>query len=377
MLRFRSLCVTAALAAAACFGLAVPAQAAGGQTPGSNTYYSAPAGTSTLTDVTFGTTVEADPAQGNVFWSHQFRFTNTVHGYIGQQRKRAGTGMFLFSLWGSTAATPGSTGTYCQTFTESGTGYTCRLDQSFVAGHHYTYQVAPDTQNGWYKATVTDTTAGTSFVLGSIQVGTGAQVDATGMLDWVEYFDWNNAAARCEDEPYSRARFDLPQGTSTSGSTVTSPISSTSLSSTCTAYSKVTQVSGASVHEDAIGNSSSGAITGSSGKCADITGSSSTDGTLLELWTCTGGDNQNWVLAHDGTVHALFKCMTASGTAAGSNVVLQTCDGSASQQWQRSGSTLMNQGQCLDARGGSSANGTDLIVYTCNGNTNQNWTTPA
>ncbi|MFI1979354.1 ricin-type beta-trefoil lectin domain protein [Streptomyces wedmorensis] len=372
MLRLRSLCLSVALAVAAGLGLSSPAQAAGGQTPGTYTRYSF-TGTTALDDVTFGTTVEADPGRGKVFWAHQHRFTTGVYGYVGQQRWRTGTGRFLFSMWGSTAATPGAAGTYCQTFTESGSGgYTCRFDQAFEAGHHYTYRIALGSQDGWYTATVTDTTAGTSFVLGSLQVGAGARIDTAGMSDWVEYFDWNNSAARCEDEPYSRARFDLPVGTSTGGSPVTASIGSTSLSSTCSAYADVSQVTGGSVHEDAIGNSASGSITGIGGKCADIAGGSSADGTPVKLWTCADVDHQNWVLAQDGTVHALFKCMTAVG----GNVVLTTCDGSPGQQWQRVGSTLINQGMCLDAQGGSSANGTPLIVYSCSGGSNQNWTTP-
>ncbi|MEV3856357.1 ricin-type beta-trefoil lectin domain protein [Streptomyces sp. NPDC050095] len=368
MFRWRSLCATAVVAVAACLGLsAAPAQAAG-QTPGTYTNYAFPSGTSALSEVTFGTTVEADPGRGNVYWAHQFGFTNGVGGYIGQQRWRTGTGMFLFSLWDSTAARPGSSGTYCQTFDETGSGYTCRFNQAFAAGHHYTFRIAPDTDAGWYRATITDATAGTSFVLGSLQVGAGAQVSASGMVDWVEYFDWNNNAATCEDEPYSRAGFDLPQGPSG----VTATVGGTSVSSTCAAYAKVTKVSGGSVQEDAIGNSASGSVTGIDGKCADVTGGSSTDGTPLELWSCGGGNHQNFVLAHDGSVRALFKCVAVSG----SSVQLRTCDGSAGQKWTRSGQTLVNQGKCLDAEGGASADGTRLIVYTCSGGANQRWTTP-
>ncbi|MEJ8661538.1 MULTISPECIES: ricin-type beta-trefoil lectin domain protein [Streptomyces] len=374
MLRARTLCVSAVLAVAACLGLAAPASASGA-TPGSYTNYAFPAGTSTLTDVTFATTVEADPGRGNVFWAHQFGFSSGVGGYIGQQRWRTGSGMFLFSLWDATAARPGSTGTYCQTFDETGSGYTCRYNQAFTAGHRYTFRVSPGTPDGWYQATITDTTAGTSFVLGSLQVGAGARINAGGMVDWVEYFDWNNDAATCRDEPYSRARYDLPTGTSTGGGTVTAAVSGTSTSSTCSSDAKVTQVSGGSVQEDGIGNSSSGSITSTGGKCVDITGGSSTDGTPLELWTCGDVNHQNWVLAGDGTVRALFKCMAVSG----SDVQLRSCDGSAAQQWQRSSGALVNPqtGRCLDAADGGTADGTRLIVWDCHGGTNQRWTTPA
>ncbi|WP_250301667.1 RICIN domain-containing protein [Streptomyces sp. A 4/2] len=374
MLRVKALCTIAVLALAACLGLAGPAQA-GGSTPGTYTNYGFPSGTTSLTDVTFATTVQSDPGRGNVFWSHQFGFTNGVGGYIGQQRWRTGNGMFLFSLWGSTAAKAGSAGTYCQTFDESGTGYTCRSEQKFTAGHRYAYHIEPAATDGWYQATISDTTAGTSFILGSLQIGSGAQVAAGGMTDWVEYFDWNNNAATCQDEPFSQARFDLPTGTSTSGGGVTASVSGTSKSGTCDPYAAVTTPSGGSVHQDGIGNSSSGSITGTGGKCVDITGGNSADGTPLELWTCSGGDMQNWVLAGDGTVHAFFKCMAVSGT----DVQLKSCDGSTAQQWKRTGNTLVNtgSGKCLDASGGGSADGTELIVYTCQGSANQQWNTPA
>jgi hypothetical protein len=39
------------------------------------------------------------------------------------------------------------------------------------------------------------------------------------------------------------------------------------------------------------------AVTGvQSGLCLDVTGGSSADGALAELWTCNGGSNQQWTL---------------------------------------------------------------------------------
>ncbi|MBO1414504.1 ricin-type beta-trefoil lectin domain protein [Streptomyces sp. FH025] len=365
----------------AVLGLASPAAAAG-STPGTYSYYGFPSATSALRSVAFGTTVQSDPGRGNVFWSHQFAFTNGVAGYIGMQRHRTDPGMFLFSLWGSTNAQPGDTGTYCQTFTESGGGgYTCRLNAAFAAGHHYRYDITPAAP-GWYQARISDTTAGTSFVLGTLQVGTGL-IRASGMIDWVEYFDWNNNAATCADEPYSAALFTAPTGVDAgTGQSVTAAVTGTSLSSTCANQASVTPVAGGSIHRDAIGNTSSGSITGIGGQCVDITGNVSTDGTRLELWPCgRWQDNQNWVLAGNGTIHALFKCMTASGsgTANGTPVVLSTCNGSPGQQWVLTNGTLVNPNshRCLDATNGSSAPGTKLELWDCNGGANQQWHTPS
>ncbi|WP_159392255.1 RICIN domain-containing protein, partial [Streptomyces stelliscabiei] len=33
-----------------------------------------------------------------------------------------------------------------------------------------------------------------------------------------------------------------------------------------------------------------------SGKCLDVSGANSSDGTLVNLWTCHGGTNQKWTL---------------------------------------------------------------------------------
>ncbi|MGR3939696.1 ricin-type beta-trefoil lectin domain protein, partial [Streptomyces sp. BRA346] len=33
-----------------------------------------------------------------------------------------------------------------------------------------------------------------------------------------------------------------------------------------------------------------------SGKCLDVSGAGSSDGTLVHLWTCHGGANQKWTL---------------------------------------------------------------------------------
>ncbi|MFB8038923.1 ricin-type beta-trefoil lectin domain protein [Streptomyces sp. NPDC056004] len=367
----RATAMVVILTVAACLGLAGPSAAAG-QTPGSYSNYTFPAGTTALDEVTFGTTVQSDPGRANVFWSHQFGFTNGVGGYIGMQRNRSGGGLFLFSLWDSTGGRAGSAGTYCQTFTEGGSGYTCRLGERFTAGHHYRFRIAPDTTSGWYRATITDATAGTSFVLGSLQTGTGAKVATGGMVDWVEYFDWNNNAATCADSPYSKALFDLPGGT-TAGGTVTAAPGGTSVSSTCSSGAAVRGQSGGSVHEDGIGNSSSGSLTGVGGACVDIPGG--TTGTQLNLWSCNGGNNQNWVRAADGTLRAQFHCMAVSGTT----VRTAACDGSAAQQWRTDGAALVNPatGKCLDAYGGGSANGTPLGTYTCTGGANQRWTLPA
>ncbi|MFK4084798.1 ThuA domain-containing protein [Kribbella sp. NPDC020789] len=118
-----------------------------------------------------------------------------------------------------------------------------------------------------------------------------------------------------------------------------------------------------------------GPITGPGGKCADVSGGGTADGTKIQLWTCTNGANQQWTVNGD-TLRALGKCMTATSSGA---VQLFGCTGSGTQNWVAgANSSLVNpqSGKCLDANGGSTADGTQLIVWTCHGGTNQRWTRP-
>ena len=123
-----------------------------------------------------------------------------------------------------------------------------------------------------------------------------------------------------------------------------------------------------------------GPITGVAGKCVDVSGGSSADGTKIQLWTCNGGANQQWTV-NANTLRALDKCMgvAGGGTANGALVQLSTCNGTGGQNWTpgANGSLVNPQsGKCLDANGGSSADGTQLIIWTCHGGTNQRWTLP-
>ncbi|MFD0785032.1 ricin-type beta-trefoil lectin domain protein [Micromonospora azadirachtae] len=123
-----------------------------------------------------------------------------------------------------------------------------------------------------------------------------------------------------------------------------------------------------------------GTITGYGGKCVDVAGASSANGTKVQLWTCNGSAAQQWTVADDGTIRALGKCLdvAAAGTANGAKVQLYDCNGTGAQQWAASGTQLVNpnSGKCLDATGPSSADGTPLQIWTCTGAANQSWTLP-
>ncbi len=59
-------------------------------------------------------------------------------------------------------------------------------------------------------------------------------------------------------------------------------------------------------------------------------------------------------------------------------VELWTCTGGANQQWHATAGTLVNpvSGKCLDDPRYRTTTGTQLDIYTCNGGANQQWKIP-
>ncbi|MGP3634981.1 PQQ-dependent sugar dehydrogenase [Streptomyces sp. 24-1644] len=124
-----------------------------------------------------------------------------------------------------------------------------------------------------------------------------------------------------------------------------------------------------------------GEVKGIGGKCVDVAGGATADGTQIQLWGCAGVAAQRWTVPGDGTLRAFGKCMDISGggTADGTRVQLWTCNGSGAQRWvPQADGTLRNpqSGKCLDASGVSSADGTKLHLWTCHTGANQKWDLP-
>ncbi|MBM2615540.1 ricin-type beta-trefoil lectin domain protein [Actinoplanes sp. LDG1-06] len=114
-----------------------------------------------------------------------------------------------------------------------------------------------------------------------------------------------------------------------------------------------------------------GPITGAGGKCVDVAGANSANGTAVQLWDCNGTAAQQWTV--DGrAVKALGKCLdvAAASRADGARVQIYDCNGTGAQQWTVSGGRLINSGsgKCLDS------DGVRLQIWTCHGGTNQQWT---
>ncbi|MCX5397854.1 ricin-type beta-trefoil lectin domain protein [Streptomyces sp. NBC_00102] len=403
------LLATGVLVALGSIGPADSAQAAGavGTTPATYTAY-AFTGSPVLTDVSWSTTVRADPGHGSqVFWSHRFAFDGGSGGYIGMQSNGGSGRGFLFSVRDASQAVFGSYGSYCQSFRGEearqeagekarpgadqaladgpGGETTCRMPLDWTAGHTYAFTVASE-GGGWFGATVRDTTAGTSFELGSVLTPATA-ISAAGMVDRTEYIERNDSRATCYDQPLSIARSGLPTA---NGGALTARVSGTSNNANACAPMTRTDIAADGTEQIlAIGNSVRGAVTGLAGKCLGPRGGF-TDGTAAALSTCAGYADQAWVRAADGTLRLRSDyCLAASGTAASSAVLVRDCAGTgtggavtdSSKLWTYDTATnaLVNEasGLCLCVPDANSTDGRTLVVHACTGSPEQRWTPPA
>ncbi|MFI6763380.1 ricin-type beta-trefoil lectin domain protein [Micromonospora sp. NPDC050417] len=115
-----------------------------------------------------------------------------------------------------------------------------------------------------------------------------------------------------------------------------------------------------------------------SNRCIDVTDGAYQNNPQLQIWTCTGGPNQQWTIYNDGTVRAYGKCMTVAGgsTTNGAKIVLSTCSGSSSQLFTLNNAhDLVNKraDKCVDVVDKLTGSGTRLQLWDCAGTSNQKW----
>jgi lysophospholipase L1-like esterase len=116
-----------------------------------------------------------------------------------------------------------------------------------------------------------------------------------------------------------------------------------------------------------------------SGRCVDVTGITTTNGTQVQLWDCNGQTNQSWTRTSGRQLMVYgTRCLDASGggTTNGTPVIIWDCNGQPNQQWNINTNgtiTGVQSGLCLDAAGQGTANGTKIQLWTCNGQINQQW----
>jgi hypothetical protein len=119
------------------------------------------------------------------------------------------------------------------------------------------------------------------------------------------------------------------------------------------------------------------------GKCLDVPNSTTTQGTQLQIFSCSGQANQTWTRTSSNqltvTLSGTTLCLDAfnNQTTPGAKVVTWSCNGQANQQWTLNSNgtiTGVQSGLCLDVTGASTANGALAELWNCNGGSNQQWT---
>ncbi|MCT9078513.1 ricin-type beta-trefoil lectin domain protein [Streptomyces fulvoviolaceus] len=167
-------------------------------------------------------------------------------------------------------------------------------------------------------------------------------------------------------------------GYDSSGNTTTRMYGGDTQSLTWTWDGKIESVSGFGVEGD-------GQAVGLSGKCLDLSSSSTTAGTAIQLYSCNGTKAQRFRIdpaddsdASTGALKVLKQCVMPKdgGTANGTAVVIAACSGATNQQWTSTDSNTLKHvasGKCLDVPSSNSASGTDLQLYTCNASSAQTW----
>merc|ERR1712137_975305 len=124
-----------------------------------------------------------------------------------------------------------------------------------------------------------------------------------------------------------------------------------------------------------------------SGKCMDIRNSDYSNEAQVQLFACSGGENQNWQLHDDAIVNpASGKCLDINNHnnlqpdqyKDETKVELYKCNGRPNQKWAFQDGQLVNppSGKCLDIYSpkGALADGTPLQLFTCGkGKRNQRW----
>jgi hypothetical protein len=124
-------------------------------------------------------------------------------------------------------------------------------------------------------------------------------------------------------------------------------------------------------------------VPGAAGKCLDVAGGKTANGTPVQIYTCNGGDAQKWQLwgGENGgyrlmNPNSTMKCLDVAGasSAEGAKIQIRDCATSKAQIWDfdvRSPGTLRNvaSGKCLHLP--SFDNSKDAVLSTCNGSSAQ------
>ena len=126
------------------------------------------------------------------------------------------------------------------------------------------------------------------------------------------------------------------------------------------------------------------------GKCIDVQGASTSNGALVQIYGCHGGNNQKWRFVDNGNHRFRIvaqhsnRCLDVKSAALndGRNVQQYTCHGNGNQSWQvlqEPGDVVKlvvdHSGKCLEAKDAGIFGQDDILEQrSCSGNDRQEWT---
>ncbi|MGI3780843.1 MAG: choice-of-anchor D domain-containing protein [Janthinobacterium lividum] len=131
------------------------------------------------------------------------------------------------------------------------------------------------------------------------------------------------------------------------------------------------------VHGTAAATAPSSTIVGLGGRCVDVRGGKTKNGTAVQLYRCNSSGSQTW--AQTGrTFKSLGKCLDVKNASTKNHgkVQLWGCNGTSAQDWKvgaKGALVNVKSGKCLDIPKGKSKNKVQLQIYTCNGSAAQRW----
>ncbi|SMH42762.1 Glucose/arabinose dehydrogenase, beta-propeller fold [Rathayibacter oskolensis] len=119
-------------------------------------------------------------------------------------------------------------------------------------------------------------------------------------------------------------------------------------------------------------------------RCLDVPNATTVNRTVVVLYDCNKGANQNWTITASGeiTVYGGAKCLEVRGraTTAGTPVQINDCVGGTWQKWRfESDGTVrgVGSGLCLSVKDQKTANRSSVQIATCVGGDWQKWRTSA
>lgn len=348
---------------------------AAGKTPSSYSNFTYPNSPSGLDEFNITLNVTRDPGYtANLYWSNQFGFdTGHEYGVIGMQSHDIEPNQrpFLFSIMNATAATPGSSISWCEKYTGSESGYACRFDALWEEGGSYKFQVK-HVGDGWFSGTVMATQAdGTVKEYNIGKIKTSASKIENYLSTRTDYLESSNDRATCLGQPLSWVTFSLPTGVA-GGNSWTGKLDTSGVGADCKDFSTITALANGVSHINGVGNSTRGLLE-SQAVNGCLMAQTLTEGSELAMKACHLQGESGWVYSQKGSLEVRDNfCLTSSEADRG-DVALRSCDHtSANFIWNISkGGQIKKDSSdmCLTDQG----QGNKLELLKCTGAANQRW----